>query len=43
MRRRRRLSGETTPCASLIAREALRIVEENQEPFLEAWRRLHGT
>jgi hypothetical protein len=24
------------------AREALRIVEENQERFLEEWRRLHG-
>ena len=24
------------------AREALRIVEENQEPFREEWRRLHG-
>ena len=24
------------------AREALRIVEENQEQFLEEWRRLHG-
>jgi hypothetical protein len=25
------------------AREALRIFEENQELFLEEWRRLHGT
>ena len=30
------------PMREADAREALRIVEENQEQFLEEWRRLHG-
>src|SRR3954449_1947342 len=37
-----RRCGGTTECAEPDAREALRIVEDNQELFLAEWRRLHG-